>query len=57
MALKDPKIVPFKMINGIDYINLKDQIAGSHWLSSAHFWGSTALQIQGHHRPLLGRPQ
>ena len=43
MTLKDPKIVPFKRINCTDYINLKDEVTGSHWKS---------LGVQ---HPLLGQ--
>lgn len=44
MALKDPKIVPFKMINCVDYINLRPtrkirSLAVSSSLL-AHCWGS-----------------
>lgn len=50
MALKDPKIVPFKMIKCINYINLrpsrKISSLGVTSCLAAHFWDSIDLQTQ-----------
>lgn len=59
MALKDLKIVSFKMMNHVDYINLrpnwKDQMTGDQQLSTCPLLGQLAPP-RGHRRSLLERP-
>lgn len=61
MALKDPRIAPFKMIDCVDYVTPRPtRKIGSLGIGScplARCWGGMALQAQGHHRLLLERPR